>query len=178
MHPRKILFTMLLFITAFSGTNSLAQNQRSPLDATNWGVVYDIPAIKQVKLKADVPYLRDAKGILTLDLYLPPKLKAGENRPAVVFLNAIGDRPNDKLKHWEIYRSWPRLVAAHELVGVSMETDGNRIQECLRAVFNFLAQRGAEYGIDGSRVGVYAASANVTNTTRYSTNAGVLENAS
>ncbi len=156
-------FSFLLIATAQAQDHRV----RSPLDPTSWGVVYDIPATKQVKLKADVPYLRDAKGALTLDLYLPPKLKAGEQRPAVVFLNVIGDRPDDKLKHWEIYRSWPRLVAAHELVGVSMEADGSRIQECLRAVFNFLQERGAEHGIDGSRVGVYAASANVANTTQY-----------
>lgn len=167
MSLRQILCNALVLLAPLASARLFAQDQRSPLAPTNWGVVYDIPATKQVKLKADVPYLREAQGTLTLDLYLPPKLKAGEKRPAVVFLNTIGDGPNNKLKHWEIYRSWPRLVAAHEMIGISMEADGNRIQACLTAVFNFLARHGAEHGIDGSRIGVYAASANVSGATQY-----------
>ncbi|NUO80879.1 hypothetical protein HUU05_12440, partial [candidate division KSB1 bacterium] len=167
MQLRRVVAFLLVLLTSIASTDLFAQNQRSPLNPTNWGVVYDVPATKQVKLKAGVPYLRDAQGTLTLDLYLPPKLQSGEQRPAVVFLNAIGDPPNDKLKHWEIYRTWPRLVAAHDWVGISMETDGSRIQESLAAVFRFLKQHGGEHGIDGNRIGVYAASANVTNATQY-----------
>jgi tetratricopeptide (TPR) repeat protein len=85
----------------------------------------------------------------------------------VLFINAIGDRGNNKIKDWGIYQSWPRLVAAHGLIGVSMEADGARIQESLRGVFDFLTSKGAEHGIDGSRLGLYAASANVTGATEY-----------
>ncbi len=157
----------LLLIFAFSVKNSFTQNQPSPLAPTSWGVVYDVPATKQVTLRADVPYLRDDRGTLTLDIYSPPKIKAGEKRPAVVFLNAIGDRPNDSLKRWAIYQTWPRLVAAHGLIGVSMEADATRIPECLAAVFDFLAKQGGTHDIDGARVGVYAASANVTRAVEY-----------
>lgn len=147
--------------------NSFSQNQPSPLNPTSWGVVYDVPATKQVTRRADVPYLRDDRGTLTLDIYSPPKLKAGEKRPAVVFFNAIGDRPNDSLKRWAIYKTWPRLVAAHGLIGVSMEADATRIPECLAAVFDFLAKQGVAHGIDGMRLGVYAASANVSRAAEY-----------
>lgn len=146
---------------------SLAQNannqQRSPLDPTVWGVVYDVPATKDVKLKADVPY----SGNLKIDIYTPPNAKAGEKLPAVVFLNAIGDQPNSKLKDWGIYKSFPRLIAAHGLVGISMEADGAKVQESLRSLFDFLAREGDKHGIDGSRLGVYAASANTTQTIPY-----------
>jgi tetratricopeptide (TPR) repeat protein len=141
--------------------------ERSPLDPTGWGVVYDVPATRDVTLRADVPYMTGVDGALTLDLYMPPGAKAGERRPAVVFLNAIGDRPGDKTKRWEIYRTWPRLVAAHGLVGISMDADGSHIQESLAGVFRFLAEHGAEYGVDASRLGVYAASANVTGANEY-----------
>ena len=53
------------------------------------------------------------------------------------------------------------------MAGVSMEADGERIQECLRALFAFLAEHGGDHGIDGSRVGTYAASANVSGATEY-----------
>jgi tetratricopeptide (TPR) repeat protein len=156
----------LLLTTTWLTTASWAQTSappRSPLDATNWGVVYDVPATQQVKVRKDVPYL----GALTVDIYTPPDLKAGETRPAVVFLNALGDQPNNKIKNWSIYQSWPRLVAAHGLVGISMEADGTRVQDSLRGVFDFLSKQGAPYGVDGTRLGVYAASANVRGAYEY-----------
>jgi len=50
-----------------------------------------------------------------------------------------------------------------------MDADGTRIQESLRGVFDFLTRRGAEHGIDGARLGIYAASANVTGAIEYLT---------
>lgn len=169
MFRHKIVF-ILIFV--FSFINLFAQNnpppqQRSPLDPTVWGVVYDVPATKNVKVKTDVTYFKDARSNLTIDVYTPPDLKAGEKLPAVVFLNAIGDQPDNKVKHWEIYKSFPRLVAAHGMVGISMEADGSRIQENLRSLFDFLAREGDKHGIDGSRLGVYAASANTTQSLIY-----------
>lgn len=156
--------TLFALIFIFS-LNLFAQNNqpRSPLDPTNWGVVYDVPATKNVKVKTDIPY----SGNLTIDIYSPPNAKANDKFPAVIFLNAIGDQPDHKLKTWEIYKSFPRLMAAHGIVGISMDADGTRIQECLRSLFDFLEKDGAKHGIDGTRLGVYAASANVTQGTVY-----------
>jgi pentatricopeptide repeat protein len=157
-----------LLIFVLSAVNLCAQNnESSQLDGRRYGVVYDVPATKDVKLKADVPYLKDTKGTLAIDIYTPTNMKAGERLPAVVFLNAIGDEPNNKVKEWGIYKSFPRLVAAHGMVGISMEADGTRIQETLRALFNFLEKEGANHGIDANRLGVYAASANTTQSIIY-----------
>src|SRR4030095_3248048 len=158
---------VLLAVTEVRAQSGAASAPRSPLDARNWGVVYDVPGTRNVKLRENVPYLGDGKDALTIDIYTPAGSRSGAKLPAVVFVNAIGDRPGDPLKRWEIYRSWPRLVAAHGLVGIGMDADGSRIQECLRGVFDFLARRGGEYGIDGARVGLYAASANVSGAYEY-----------
>lgn len=164
MFYRDLLFALILIIPATVFSQNGPFEPVSPLTPTLYGVVYDVPATKNVKLKPDVPY----SGGLTLDIYMPPEAKATERRPAVIFLNAIGDAPNQqKVKHWEIYRSFPRLVAAHGLVGISMEADGARIQENLRELFAFLEKDGAKHGIDATRLGVYAASANVTQSTIY-----------
>ncbi len=151
--------TLFVLIFTFS-INLFAQtNERSPLTPTLYGVVYDVPATKNVKIKPDVPY----SGNLTIDIYTPPDAKANEKLPAVIFLNAIGDAPNQpKVKSWEIYKSFPRLVAAHGMVGISMDADGTRIQESLQGLFGFLEKEGAKHGIDATRLGVYAASANTT----------------
>ena len=146
-----------------------AQSAKSPLDATSWGVVYDVPATRQVTLRADVLFAKVGERTLKLDLYLPPGLKAGEQRAAVVFLNAIGDNPTDPVRRWAIYRSWPRLVAAHGMIGISMDTDGNHPQESLHGLFRFLRREGGRYGVDPGRLGVYAASANVSGAHTYLT---------
>lgn len=147
--------------------SSVALGQTSELSPTKWGVVLDSPEAKKVTVKKDVTYLKDDRSTLGIDIYSPPGMKPGEKRPAVIFLNAIGDNPAGKVKDWGIYSSWPRLVAAHGMVGISMDADGTRIQDSLRGVFSFLEKDGAAHGIDSTRIGVYAASANTTQSIVY-----------
>ena len=160
-------YTVLITFVAALVISTPAQSTRSPLDSAAWGVVYDTPATKAVKVTPEVTYLKDDRSDLKIDIYSPADAKSVERRPAVIFLNAIGDRPGDKVKNWEIYRSWPRLVAAHGMVGISMDADSTRIQDSLKGVFDFIDREGAKHGIDPDRLGVYAASANVTESTIY-----------
>lgn len=160
----KNIFKSLLFILLASPTFS----QNSPLDIITFGVVLDDPGMKSVTVKQDVPYLQDAKGNLHIDIYTPPNVKRGEKRPAIIFLNAIGETPGSaKVKSWGIYTTWPRLMAAQGYIGISMETDAARIQESIQSLFKFLEHKGIEYSIDKDRLGVYAASANVTQSSQY-----------
>jgi tetratricopeptide (TPR) repeat protein len=163
----KIKFCILIIFIISSFAFAQTNTQRSPLDPANWGVILDHPAVKNVTVKRDVTYLTTPAGAQTIDIYTPPGAKAGEKLPAVIFLNAIGDRPGDKVKNWGIYSSWPRLIAAHNMIGISMDADGERIQDSLRGLFDFLAKDGAKHGIDADRLGVYAASANVTQSSIY-----------
>lgn len=162
---------LIVFINLILSVQTFAQNTspppRSPLDPTRWGVVYDVPDTKRVAVKNGVTYFKDATSNLQVDIYSPPGLKQNEKLPAVIFLNAIGDQPDNKVKSWEIYSSWPRLVAAHGMIGISMDADGSRIQDSLKSLFAFLESDGAKHGIDATRLGVYAASANVTQSAIY-----------
>jgi pentatricopeptide repeat protein len=153
-----------LFVVPSAGQNAATGSQLNP---NVWGVVYDTPATKAVKVINDVTYFKDDRSELKLDIYTPPDAKSSERRPAVIFLNAIGDLPGNNVKSWEIYKTWPRLVAAHGMVGISMDADGTRIQDSLKALFDYLARDGAKHGIDADRLGVYAASANVTQSSIY-----------
>lgn len=140
----------------------------SPLGATYWGVVLDVPATKLVKAREGVVYHRSGDDSLLIDVYQPSG-PAGR-RAAVVFLNTIGDPPaaeGERVRRWAIYRSWPRLIAAHGMVGISMDADREHIQESLIALFRFLRERGPSLGVDPERIGVYAASANVSGATTY-----------
>ena len=143
-------------------------NRDASLDPLSYGVVMDDPAMKNVIVKRDIIYLEDKKGSLNLDMYLPPQLKPNEKRPAIIFLNAIGENPGQrKVKTWGIYSTWPKLMAAKGYIGISMETDASRIQESIHGLFNFLAKNGSTYNINRDKLGVYAASANVTQSVNY-----------
>ena len=162
--------TLLLVALALMNLPALAQyaGTTSPLDGRNLGIVLEHPDMKKVVVQSDVAYLSDAKGTLKLDIYQPPRLQTNEKRPVIVFLNALGEFDSQrKLKSWGVYQTWPKLMAAHGYIGISMEADQNRIQESLQGVFDFLTQKGSQYHIDAEKVGVYAASANVGQSVQY-----------
>ena len=163
----KYLFLSFVFVISVLGVDGQNTQPKSPLDPTNWGVVYDTPETRRVAVKSGVTYLKSGATDLQIDIYSPPGAKQSDKLPAVIFLNAIGDRPDNKVKSWAIYSSWPRLVAAHGMIGISMDADGTRIQDSLKGLFAFLESDGAKYGIDATRLGVYAASANVTQSSIY-----------
>ena len=143
---------------------ALLAQSRSPLDPTVHGVVYDVPATRHVDVHAAVQFGTSSGRKLVADIYRPEGMRPGERRGAVVFINAVGDGPDstERVRQWEIYRTWPRLVAAHGLIGVSMDADRDSIQGSLRSLFAFFEREGAAHGIDGTRLGVYAASANAS----------------
>jgi Flp pilus assembly protein TadD len=161
------LCAFALASTPLLSVSALLAQSAERLRPDDYGVVYDLPATRRVALRPDVPFAQIGNRSLKLDLYLPPDLKAGQRRPAVVFLNAIGDPPADTVRRWAIYSSWPRLVAAHGMVGIAMDADGERIQESLRGLFRYLRHEGPARGIDPDRLGVYAASANVSGANTY-----------
>ncbi len=151
-------------------SQAVAQNSAtlSPFDGRSWGVVLEHPDTKNVIVNKDVTYLRDEKGTLSIDIYSPPNLKIGERRPAIIFLNGIGEQPGQiKVKDWEIYSTWPKLMAAHGFIGISMESDRGRIQENFQSLFNFLRDKGDKYNVNADELGVYAASANVSESSTY-----------
>ena len=161
-----IIVTTFLFVGYHGMTQSNADDNF--FDPLAFGVVLDHPAMKDVVVKKDIVYLKDDKGALHIDIYIPPKLKANERKPSIIFLNAIGDEPGErKVKSWGIYSSWPTLMAAYGYVGISMEADGSRIQESIKGLFNFLDKSGTAYNIDKDKLGVYAASANVRQSVNY-----------
>lgn len=156
------------------GSALAAQSRPSPLTPTAWGVVYDIPATRLVTARKDIEYAVIGDHHLKLDLFLPPNAKPGQARPAVIFLNGIGSGAGEETaREWAIYQTWPRLVAAHGFVGVAMDAEQGQVGESMARLFAYLRREGPRLGIDADRLGVYAASANVSGAHDYLTSAGV-----
>ncbi len=130
-------------------------------DVVSQRVVYSVPGMDRVKVRRDVAYKKADGARLELDLYYPPGHRAGTPTPVVVFINGVGDRPGSKLKDWEIYQSWARLVAASGWIGVNFEARGNSTADISDALA-FLRSRAAGLDIDADRIGAWVCSGNVT----------------
>src|SRR5262245_32712122 len=120
--PRRILTASSALVLFLAGASA---QERSPFEPDRFGVVYDVPAIRDVVVEKNVTYQRTATRELQLDIARPKGAKSA--LPAVVFINGVGDRLPDRVKEWGQYTSWPKLVASQDLVGVSMDCDGDDI---------------------------------------------------
>jgi acetyl esterase/lipase len=136
---------------------------RAVHEVTAQEVVYAVPGMDRVVVRANVPFKKIEGGELKLDLYYPPNAKPGEKLPAVVFINGVGDQPSSKLKDWGIYKSWGRLVAASGWIGVNFEARGPYDQSGpdIRDAFAFLRKDAANLGIDADRIAAWVCSGNV-----------------
>ncbi len=130
-------------------------------EVTTQFVVYAVPGMDRVTVRRDVPYKTADGRELRLDLYYPPDHRADAKRPAVVFINGVGDRAGSTLKEWEIYKSWGRLVAASGWIGVNFEARSNSASD-ISDVFAYLRGHAAGLGVDADRIGAWACSGNVT----------------
>ena len=132
-------------------------------DVTAQEVVVRVPGMDRVTVRKDLPYENTESGALRLDVYLPPELERGALRPAVVFVNGVGDQPDSRLKDWNAYRSWGRLVAASGWIGVTFEARGpaDKSRPDIRELFLYLRTKGKELGIDANRLAAWVCSGNV-----------------
>lgn len=172
MTCRIVLPLMMMFLGSF---NIHAQNADVPgIDALAYGLVMDHPDMKKVVVKKDVPYLKTENAELHFDVYSPPGSSAGKKYPAIIFLNALGENAGPRrVKSWGIYTTWPKMMAAKGYVGITMETDNAKVQESIKGLFEFIDIKGSSYNIDKNKLGVYAASANVTGAFNYLMNEDV-----
>ena len=125
-------------------------------------VVLRLPGMDEVGVKQDVVYRPSEAGDLTMDLYRPPG--AGEERlPAVVFVSGYPDEGMKRIfgcgfKEMGTYVSWARLVATSGLAAI-VATNREPVEDA-RALLGYLAEHGAELGIDERRIGIWACSGN------------------
>jgi hypothetical protein len=164
--PRIAAGALVLCLAATATVQALPDPPGRIHEVTAQGVVYAVPGMDQVTVRPDIPYKKIEGGELKLDLYYPPGAKPGtgsQTLPAVVFINGVGDQPNSKLKSWEIYKSWGRLVAASGWIGVNFEARGpyDRSGPDIRDVFAFLRQDATKLGIDADRIAAWVCSGNV-----------------
>src|ERR1051325_6671422 len=122
-------------------------------------VVYRIPGMDDVQARRDIVYKTTAAGPLLMDVYYPPGATSRAAVPVVAIVLGYPD-PEGGGRTFGPLTSWARLIAmsgiAAAIYGTSSPDDD------VRDAFAFLRGHADSLGIDSERVGVYAASANVS----------------
>ncbi len=140
----------------------MAQDPRDRFTKTP--VVYQMAGTDKVAVQADVQFSGADGNPLPMDVYLPPDMKNGDTRPAVVIVGGYPDPGFEKMfgmkfKQIGSSTSWGRLIAASGLIAA---TYANREPVAdLDALLDHLRKNVASLGIDGTRLGILASSGHV-----------------
>lgn len=142
----------------------MKQEEMPPTELAKMTVVYSIPGMEAVRVLRDVPYRSTEAGSLCFDVYYPSGTTTGTPLPAVLFVYGYSDAgvPNvfgRTFRETGHPVSWARLIAAS---GVAAILYSNREPiDDVQAILAHLREQATSLGIDGSRIGLFASSANV-----------------
>jgi dienelactone hydrolase len=142
----------------------MKQEEMAPSELAKMTIVYAVPEMEAVTVRREVPYCTTESGSLTFDVYYPPGAAAADRRPAVLIVYGYSDAgmPNvfgRTFKEMGQTVSWARLIAASGLVAI-LYSNREPVSDAQR-VLQHLREHAADLGIDGRRLGLWAASANV-----------------
>jgi len=163
MRAVSVVCAMPLAALLASTLSALPHSPRPEHEVTSQEVVYELAGMDRIAVRTGIPYKKTDAEPLALDAYYPPNFREGSPRPAVVFINGVGDQPGDHLKDWRVYRSWARLMAASGFVAVTFDARGpfDQSGRDIADLFRFLRSDGARLGIDPDRIAAWVCSGNV-----------------
>jgi len=140
-----------------------ARRIRPEHDIRNYEVVLQLPGTDRVTVRRDLPYKTLEGRSLKMDLYsTAPAGGKGASRPALIFINGVGDPTDGDLRSWGQYRSWARLAAVSGWTAVTFQArPGDANAADVQDLLKHLANQGRDYGIDSESLAIWACSANV-----------------
>lgn len=127
-------------------------------DVTRAKLVYELPDMNKVRIQQSILY--NTQKNLGLDIYYPPDIKSGETCPAVILVLGYANNVFEtKLKDWQFYISWAKLIAASGMIAVNYET--LQPADDVVDVVAYIRNNAAALQIDENRIGIWSCSANV-----------------
>ena len=121
-------------------------------------IVYQVEAMGTVEIEKNVVVKTADGNELNLDIYYPADFQKGQTLPAVIFANggikAIPD--------WKVYQEWAKLMAAHGMIAINHRSSWETRFQTIGWVLDYLHQNGAQHGVDGDHLSIWACSGNVT----------------
>jgi hypothetical protein len=120
-------------------------------------VVVHLPGMDNVPRRSDLRYRAASGTDLSLEIFLPPNVQ--QQHPLVVLPMAYPD-PDAGVREFGPLTSWARLMAASGMAAMVYGTEAPA--DDVHAVLRHVRAHANALGIDASRIGVFAASGNVT----------------
>jgi acetyl esterase/lipase len=125
-------------------------------------IVYQVDGMREVRVRRDVVYKREAGAELKLNIYAPARLSGDARVPAVFFVHG-GPIPEQITPptQWGVFISYGELAAASQLVGVTLNhrlyapSDLERSQADVAAAIDYVREHAAELNVDAERVALW-----------------------
>lgn len=146
-------------------SGSAPRGQKTPAEMVMAPVVYRLPGMEKVRVLSNLKYSNVENPHLLMDVYTPPDLNIGEQRPVVMFIHG-GAGAQYRPKDWGIYQSWGRLIAAAGMAAVTFthrlgypEPFLEGASADLRSALSFVRTNAGSWNADCDRIGLAAFSA-------------------
>ncbi|HEY7639161.1 MAG TPA: alpha/beta hydrolase [Steroidobacteraceae bacterium] len=125
-------------------------------------IVYHVDGMRDVRVRRDVVYKRDAGADLEMNIYAPARLSGEARVPAVFFVHG-GPIPAQITPptQWGVFMSYGELMAAAALVGVTFNhrlyapSDYERSQADVAAAIDYVREHAAELNVDAERIALW-----------------------
>jgi acetyl esterase/lipase len=125
-------------------------------------IVYHVDGMRDVRVRRNVVYKRDAGAELEMNIYAPAGLSGDARAPAVFFVHG-GPIPADFMPptQWGVFVSYGELAAASALVGVTFNhrlfalTDYERSRSDVAAAIEYVRDHAAELSVDADRIALW-----------------------
>jgi acetyl esterase/lipase len=139
-------------------TAAAAQNRVNPAEVS---IVSRAPGMERAVVRRDVVFDNSTSPPLAFDAYLPRGMRAGERRPAIVFVSGA-----ERVRQWRWFVTWGQLAAARGVVAVVPDKRYPRGLDGLRSgsvdtekLLAHLRSDGGRLGIDPERICLWTFSA-------------------
>jgi dienelactone hydrolase len=122
-------------------------------------IVYQVGGMRDVRVRRDIVYKRDAGAELKMNIHAPADLSGDARAPAVFFVHG-GPIPADFVPptQWGVFESYGELAAASALVGVTFNhrlfalTDYERARADVAAAIEYVRSHAASLNVDADRI--------------------------
>jgi acetyl esterase/lipase len=125
-------FCFLVLGAAGAAAQDAPKRQLPGPDILAKRIVYAVDGMDRA-VRQQLKYQTSDGVSLPMDVYAPPGLKAGEKRPAVIFIHGGPVPPAAEPTEWGGYRSYGELAAASGFVGVTFKHRLNALADYGRA---------------------------------------------
>jgi acetyl esterase/lipase len=132
MRFRSVLPCVLAFAVPASAQDAAPKRQPPGADMLARRIVYTVDGMERA-VRRQLEYRTADDVSLPMDVYAPADLKAGERRPAIVFIHGGPVPPEMKPTEWGVYRSYGELAAASGFIGVTFQHRLNALADYGRA---------------------------------------------